>query len=837
MALFASTRSDKEGDGVRSAGISAETILCPAGGAETADGVSSSLREGADAAAGGTSLVGLDDCFQPLPHTADAVGDVLEDGMCLPGAVMDAACAVTTAIAEEMDAGVGDLGLDTAAGFVSNCQPDWLEEVFGRKAAKIVGSRPALAVLLRGTLELPKEFPWSDVEVVYKVNVDFLGEPRRLVVLRCRSAATLPSVQLLKLEDLVDEKLGSHYRPTSGPWHWPVHGDKVCRALSAARLTSFWRKKAKQPLRPLLEFLRIWRPSAKGQSLSLLKEHYGPSCAYLFVRQEFFAQKLWLLVPWSILATLLVKTPSEDDVSRVLWEVMKGLLVIWGIVVAVTGDSVVEILGESKLAGMHKDELKDYVRKRNPGHRKDRSQTSTRLRLAFIGFPIVFVSLAAIILGLYLLTNLVTVIIYIWGDCIHLGCTDAQEKHGLLGFLAELGTDILLAILFEVFHALGCSLASFVAEMRNCKSVLSKHFTQEMLIVTISAIERIGTFGILAFAFVPQWVQPVDGGYDVNASCEDLFLGDHSIFCMQRRLPLESRRQVFRRMFNGPFVVAPFVGIIVKVVVPWLARSIDLAANSSGCCFNRWLNCCCDAIPHLLGLIFYYDGGNIGCFRYVAKGWPFSEPVVETASTPVVECSIKSSDLTADSDSDDDFTHGGENERVIGLAKDALREGVRKDFEPMSETLEMKLGFLWVMFFAPIMPIGILPTLMARILECQTDLMKMLYVRRRVYPTPNILMHYTEATFVRATVCGAIGWYVALSLITYNDDLWNWTATQKSILGLCLVAWFCLTVALMLRRFDGGSQRTTLSAAFDGFQANGDAATAKDTFDRMTAAD
>merc|ERR1712061_965670 len=55
---------------------------------------------------------------------------------------------------------------------------------------------------------------------------------------------------------------------------------------------------------------------------------------------------------------------------------------------------------------------------------------------------------------------------------------------------------------------------------------------------------------------------------------------------------------------KGPFVVSPFVAIIIKFLVPLLARKLDrLSRKSSTCC-----DTCTDRIFRIVGLIFAYDG-------------------------------------------------------------------------------------------------------------------------------------------------------------------------------------------------------------------------------------
>jgi len=109
-----------------------------------------------------------------------------------------------------------------------------------------------------------------------------------------------------------------------------------------------------------------------------------------------------------------------------------------------------------------------------------------------------------------------------------------------------------------------------------------------------------------------------------------------------------------------------------------------------------------------------------------------------------------------------------------GFIRKALQQSALKPFEPLDELLELKLSFLWVLLFAPILPLGVIPTLAARLVECHSDLSKLLFVRRRTFPAAAQVCHATQKTFVAGSCIFAALWSVGLSLITYNDDLYLW---------------------------------------------------------------
>jgi len=660
------------------------------------------------------------------------------------------------------------------------------------------------------------------------------------------------------LNDIVEDNLDASCRPPDGPYVWPLHGPKVVNKVSLVQtMTLMGRGSSDADINPcwkrVLVYLRIIRADKDESFVKLLQDVYGPSTAYMFARSRFFAQMLWLLSLWAIPVALLAN-PAEGGGHRIAWEVSKALVIVWGIVVVLRGQSLTSVLVEKSEAMQLKCIIEEMT-VRNPKHQPGLAKSTKWMKMAIMGIPLVFLFVFLVIGALFMFTELIIHLTYIWGDCVNIRCNDPSVKHDFVGFLAEVGTDIAMAIIFELFFAVGHVLSSWISDLRNHALMQDCRFTMEMLSIFLSSIERIGTFGIIAFVFVPQWEEPRADDWNPDVDCSDLVFGESSMLCMQRRLPLKSRRLIFQKAFKGPFVVAPFVGIIVKVLIPFVANYLDRLANYIHCCC-ACCNCCMDGIPHILGLIFYYDGGAIGCFKYVLKGWPFrsvaaedpraagrgvpaeernlrkgeniaavvsdeaplppgSLPEGEATKLEVISSSdadgekgenaqaipavVETAPVEEEEDEHEDFLPGrlDEHEHLIDYA---LRQGVKKQWEPMEELLEVKLTFLWILFFAPVMPLGVIPTLFAKVLECHTDLMKMLFVRQRTFPEPNVLMHFTQTTFNRAAVCAAVGWSVGLSVLTYNDDLWKWNDISKQVVMGLILLWMFLSGLLMLRR-------------------------------------
>mmetsp|Transcript_90442 Transcript_90442/g.286594 ORF Transcript_90442/g.286594 Transcript_90442/m.286594 type:complete len:299 (-) Transcript_90442:13-909(-) len=272
-----------------------------------------------------------------------------------------------------------------------------------------------------------------------------------------------------------------------------------------------------------------------------------------------------------------------------------------------------------------------------------------------------------------------------------------------------------------------------------------------MHVTVFEAIGKVVPYVFLGIVFVPQYYQPID---DPKADCSDLLgyrlIGKSAFQCVRRRVPMARRRTVFKLFMKGPFVVAPFISILMKAIVPLVARFLDLAAEKAA--NSKRLRCfayCSGWVWRLLGLIFAHDGDSVGCLRYVFKGTPFGPMTLQKSEALADDPQLKEKKL-----------------------QDGLRQGVRKLFEPIDELLELKLSLLWILFFAPVMPIGVLPTLGARLLETRSDLTKMLLVRRRGFPEESEWLHITQRSFVLCVVVFAVLWSGTLSLVTYNNEFW-----------------------------------------------------------------
>jgi len=334
-------------------------------------------------------------------------------------------------------------------------------------------------------------------------------------------------------------------------------------------------------------------------------------------------------------------------------------------------------------------------------------------------------------------------------------------------------------------------LARWLASLRNYKYQSDYEYFVKVVHVTLSAFERLGFVAILAFVFVPQWEEVPVLTLRESVDCGDLFMGQSSFTCMQRRLPLSNRRWVFESLLQGPFVVAPFVSIIIKVLIPLVSRQISRACNV----FEGY-PCCCPfrGVFRITDLIFAYDCGSAGCLNFIAKGDPF--PVAEIRP---VRCG----------ESNEEWEQA--EQLALQEITYALEQAKRRTFEADAEIMEIQMSFLWVAFLFPLKPVGALTTLAAKQLEINCDLVKFFLVRRRPFPKGDKVLRRNMTAFMFSVALGSVGWSACLSMVTYNDDLYHWGAWGYVIVAFMLL-WLIFSFLFM---FAYKSFRELAAAAID----------------------
>eukprot|EP00747_Dinoflagellata_sp_TGD_P218784 gnl/TRDRNA2_/TRDRNA2_90987_c0_seq1.p1 gnl/TRDRNA2_/TRDRNA2_90987_c0~~gnl/TRDRNA2_/TRDRNA2_90987_c0_seq1.p1 ORF type:complete len:930 (-),score=124.10 gnl/TRDRNA2_/TRDRNA2_90987_c0_seq1:66-2855(-) len=729
-------------------------------------------------------------------------------------------------------------------------------------------------------------------KVLCKATLDFHDEPRHLIIMQARPtvpAADETNAQILVRLHELDAEQSEHQRgckPKAGPLCWPLHTPDAaayvrhCEAIGQLPQASEDNKLSRVKARIIkaLYTLRILRPSESSAFLTLLRHHYGSSVAFSFSWAYFLCQQLWIVLflcvvflfveiangtPFSVLH--MVPDPRDKD-RRQWWDVLNVAIVFWGAFVGCYGwylymphtfvPAQEDIPPPSIIMAKFRTETEGATAN------KPKSKWAMRLKLLVIAFPLLAIFTVVIFAGLAGCTQLILIIIYDWGGCIEkmqrnhdpsYFCRDAIEEHGIFGWAAEVGVDILLVILFEAFFGLGQNLAEFISGLMDYKDDFERMFFVGMLTVSLSAIEKLGFVGTLAFAFVPAWenddeckkfrfglhLRELDclGSPACNAleteiterltqlctetayvmfKCDQYMFGRADPRCLSQEVMLEDRRKIFEKLLKGPFIVAPFIAMLMKVIVPWVAYRLDKFTRE-----NKSKSCCCEYVARplfrFLGLIFTYDCDSVGCCDYVKKGWPFSNvkithwsqdalrttadtanhvdstaaPDVGEPYSPSYELQEADASPSSDVEIADVPQHGAPanpnttaalitaeamtpemHEEAMRLCTGSLVQVSHKIFEPFGECQEMMLSFLWVLFFSPVMPFGVVITWSARLLEIYFDLTKLLHVRQRAFPENCETMRRLQSVFVMAATWASVGWTFGLSYITYNDDFW-----------------------------------------------------------------
>lgn len=673
-------------------------------------------------------------------------------------------------------------------GRIEHCM-EWCDAVLSRL--------PETAVLIRRDVMEEISARVSEWPIYIAGTVNYLGAPCRVFLLRPPSTrdaippCTLTANLARQVEDVVKK---DH---TAGYWVWPVHVPKVAEAVIAKEMASSRNYKKCVCLNCVLRVLSIRTPPLDGMFMTTLRNHYGTNVEFAISSTSFYVQCLWGLFPVCVLYEV-VYYASPRSWADVEYRVMWGCIVVWGAICARRAWWRVQ---------------KSYFPSGMTPHsiRRPRSQQPLWLRwvcFVFLALPALFCIWLCLFLIFVGVTMLLLDVIYNWGDCFHLGCRDAEMKHGFLGWLVGVACDILLVILFEILAACGGGLADWIGSLRDHEYEHEHKTLVNGILSGFAAFESLAFRGCLAFMFVPQWYPPNES--NPSLLCETWMLKN---WCRtQGNLDVATRRWVFERLTKGPFCVAPFVGILMKVIVPRLTHFLNISVHRR--CVAKFRGCVpLRALLRFLSVIFTYDGDHVGgLFGFPLYGWPFQELKITEfhcdVSLPLGELELESDyrgPILPESTSKvvgkppiattvGIQAEENQEDRSFGVPlvakeqlKEALQQFVRKEFEPESELLENQLSFMNVLFFGPMMPVGVFFTLGAKILEINFDLVKMMAVRRKVAPQSAAVLRRSLVTFMTGALFSSIGWYLALWLLTYNDRLYEWGMWGPAILLLALV--------------------------------------------------
>ena len=452
----------------------------------------------------------------------------------------------------------------------------------------------------------------------------------------------------------------------------------------------------------------------------------------------------------------------------------------------VSSQKVAELLASDK-----KDDKASNINDRqlNPEYVREKSSAGRYVMASFLtlGILTLFLSFSALVLSLLL--QLKSFLIFEWGECIRLGCDNAGQKWGFTATLVDIAVDILLALVFVVGLGESCKALSFhLARFWNFRLMRRRHTFQSLTSICIEVMAKVGLFALLAFIFLPSWTaESINGSSELpEVICSDLvdykickamgcqnsqdpYCCSGTLGCASRLLPFSARRALFENWLVGPFVVAPFVDLIPAVLAPLLADHLaDLADEGAKSRCGRCCCACCGWLARFLAFIFVLDGGVTG-IRYVCLGNTFRQTQqfqVESGGAEV------------------------EDQEQTEVMEDALEQLVLREHDAIDEIKELKLNFLFVLLFAPLKPLLVLPTLLARIIEVRAKLQKLFWVKRRNVPRDARLVHAPQELFTVFALTVACFWHLGLALMAYNDQLPFWDS------GILVGAWVGGSVVL-----------------------------------------
>ena len=69
----------------------------------------------------------------------------------------------------------------------------------------------------------------------------------------------------------------------------------------------------------------------------------------------------------------------------------------------------------------------------------------------------------------------------------------------------EIGIDVALAIIFEIFSAFSPMLGGWLSRLNNFKHLSDVHYTTDSISLVLCAVERVAYLATLALIFVPAW--------------------------------------------------------------------------------------------------------------------------------------------------------------------------------------------------------------------------------------------------------------------------------------------------------------------------------------------
>jgi len=99
-----------------------------------------------------------------------------------------------------------------------------------------------------------------------------------------------------------------------------------------------------------------------------------------------------------------------------------------------------------------------------------------------------------------------------------------------------------------------------------------------------------------------------------------------------------------------------------------------------------------------------------------------------------------------------------------------LDQAVLREYQVLDELKEMKLDFMFVVMFAPLIPEGMIVILIARIVKVRLKRDCLFMVKRRNIPNDSMVAHWTQAVTMCCTGTVAVVWYLYCNLFLFREQ-------------------------------------------------------------------
>jgi len=564
------------------------------------------------------------------------------------------------------------------------------------------------------------------VNVTYDATLSYFGKPCRFFVVKVLKGKHISGTELRQLKHLLERNQWSNVRM------WPLHQKEYGIPLMQL-----------DDQNTIGQYFGWWNEN----QLSLLKSlrvTYGSKIAYCVAWVHLFTRSLWALVVMSTVVLFTKSDAAADNMlSKTTWLLLLIVLMCWSLTILWrTSDLKKHPLLDAATSDADECDFEDDDDDDEDDEATVIRHVSHAVKHAQILYFPAFVYTIVVTLLLLSVIQLKLWLAYSWGDCLRIRlqreCMYAVTKHGLGGWLANLGSNILLALIFLVLGPVARGLGVKIAQDYELSELRTKQVALNVG-VTLEVLGKVGTFVFLGLVFVPKWVES-EGTRRTN--CNHMFghavFGESWFLCLHRQITVHERRQIFEDTMIGPLVVAPILIVTFRVFLPYVTYKLDKLSRRTVCCVE-FCDSICDAVIRFFSYLFVYDKSFVGGLAFISQGWPFAAA-------------------------------NGSDEHIDPIARHALQQGAKKPFDPIHDVFFLKLSWLWMLFFLPVLPWGIFPTVVIWILEANNKLDEIMLVHRRSFPERARLIHPTLINFLNIVFVLAILWWAALLLLTYNDS-------------------------------------------------------------------